>query len=49
MATKHKLRAHQAKKLAQICNYLKKNRSRMRYDEYLAAGCGVSPTCQERA
>lgn len=42
MATKHKFRGHQAKKLDRICNYLEKNRSRMRYDEYLAAGYPIA-------
>ncbi len=42
MATKHKLRGHEAKKLARICNYLEKNRSRMGYDEYLAAGYPIA-------
>lgn len=42
MGTKHKLRGHKAKKLARICNYLEKNRSRMCYDEYLAAGYPIA-------
>jgi hypothetical protein len=42
MGTKHKLRGHKAKKLARICNYLEKNRSRMCYDAYLAAGYPIA-------
>lgn len=42
MATKHKLRGPRAKKLARICNYLVKNRSRMCYDDYLAAGYPIA-------
>ncbi len=42
MGTKHKLRGHKAKKLARICNYLEKNRSRMCYHDYLAAGYPIA-------
>lgn len=42
MATKRNLSAAKRKKLAQICNYLQRNRDRMRYDEYLAAGFPIA-------
>jgi hypothetical protein len=42
MGTKRKLRGNRLKKLRQICNYLEKNRDRMRYDEYLAAGYPIA-------
>ncbi|MGB2984639.1 MAG: ISKra4 family transposase [Phycisphaerae bacterium] len=42
MGTKGRLRGPKAKKLRQICNYLEKNRSRMCYDEYLAAGYPIA-------
>jgi len=42
MGTKRRLRSHKSKKLHQICNYLEKNRSRMRYDKYLAAGYPIA-------
>ena len=42
MGTKHKLRGNRLKKLRQICNYLEKNRDRMRYDEYLSAGYPIA-------
>ena len=36
------LRGGPAKELATICNYLEKNRERMRYDEYLAQGYPIA-------
>jgi len=42
MATKRGLPAKQRKKLTQICNYLNRNRHRMRYDEYLRAGYPIA-------
>ena len=42
MGTKHKLRGTKARTLHQICSYLEKNRDRMRYDEYLAAGYPIA-------
>jgi hypothetical protein len=42
MATKRGLPAKKRKKLAQICNYLNRNRQRMRYDEYLKAGYPIA-------
>ena len=38
MATKHGLSGSKKKTIRQVCAYLEKNRTRMRYDEYLAAG-----------
>jgi hypothetical protein len=42
MATKRGLSAAKQKKLTRICNYFHRNRSRMRYDEYLAAGYPIA-------
>jgi len=42
MGTKRKLRGQKSKRLGQICNYLEKNRERMRYDEYLASGYPIA-------
>jgi hypothetical protein len=42
MGTKRKLRGNKLKKLRQICNYLEKNRDRMCYDKYLAAGYPIA-------
>ena len=42
MGTKHGLRGHRLAKLTTICNYLRKNLGRMRYDEYLAAGYPIA-------
>jgi len=42
MATKRGLPAKKRKKLTQICNYLNRNRHRMRYDEYLTAGYPIA-------
>jgi len=42
MATKRGLPATKRKKLTQICNYLNRNRHRMRYDEYLTAGYPIA-------
>jgi hypothetical protein len=40
--TKQKLRGSQLKSLRRICAYLEKNRDRMRYDQYLAAGYPIA-------
>ncbi len=42
MATKRGLPANKRKKLTQICNYLNRNRHRMRYDEHLNAGYPIA-------
>jgi len=42
MATKQGLRGDRLKRLEAICGYLEKNKSRMRYDEYLAAGYPIA-------
>ena len=42
MGTKHGLRGQRLAKLTTICNYLRKNLARMRYDEYLAAGYPIA-------
>ena len=42
MATKRGLSKSKQKKLAQVCNYFHRNRDRMRYDEYLAAGFPIA-------
>jgi hypothetical protein len=42
MATKQNLSANRKKTIAQICAYLKKNRERMLYDEYLAQGYPIA-------
>jgi hypothetical protein len=42
MGTKHGLKGARKKSLAQLCAYLEKNRGRMRYDEYLAAGYPIA-------
>ncbi len=42
MGTKHGLRSRRLAKLTKICNYLRKNLGRMRYDEYLAAGYPIA-------
>jgi hypothetical protein len=42
MATKHGLSGSKKKTITQVCAYLEKNRSRMRYDEYLAAGYPIA-------
>ena len=42
MATKRGLSAAKQKKLTRICNYFHRNRHRMRYDEYLAAGYPIA-------
>ena len=42
MATKRGLPAKKRKKLTRICNYLHRNRRRMRYDEYLNAGYPIA-------
>jgi hypothetical protein len=42
MGTKQGLRGHRLRRLGQVCAYLEKNRERMRYDEYLAAGYPIA-------
>ena len=42
MVTKRGLSQSKKKKLAQVCNYFHRNRDRMRYDEYLAAGFPIA-------
>jgi hypothetical protein len=42
MGTKRKLTSTKKKTLGEICGYLKKNMTRMRYDEYLAAGYPIA-------
>jgi hypothetical protein len=42
MATKHGLSGSKRKTITQVCAYLEKNRPRMRYDEYLAAGYPIA-------
>lgn len=42
MATKRGLSAAKRKTLTRICNYFHRNRDRMRYDEYLAAGYPIA-------
>jgi hypothetical protein len=42
MGTAHGLTGSRKKALAQLCGYLEKNRGRMRYDEYLAAGYPIA-------
>jgi hypothetical protein len=42
MVTKRGLTGSKKKTITQICNYLKKNQQRMRYDEYLAAGYPIA-------
>ncbi len=42
MATKRGLPAKKREKLTKICNYLNRNRHRMRYDEYLQAGYPIA-------
>ncbi len=42
MATKRSLRGAKLQKLQTLCKYLQKNLSRMRYDEYLAAGYPIA-------
>ena len=42
MGTTHKLRGKKRTGLETICGYLEKNRHRMRYDEYLAAGYPIA-------
>ena len=42
MATKRKLSTAKQKRLNKICNYLHRNRDRMRYDEYLTAGFPIA-------
>jgi hypothetical protein len=42
MATKRGLSAQKRTKLTTICNYLHRNRQRMRYDEYLASGYPIA-------
>jgi hypothetical protein len=42
MGTKHALTGSKKRRLAEVCGYLEKNRGRMRYDEYLAAGYPIA-------
>lgn len=49
MATKHDLKGNKKKTITQVCNYLEKNRERMRYDEYLAAGYPIASGAIEGA
>lgn len=42
MGTDHGLTGAKRKTLTRICGYLQKNRDRMRYDEYLAAGYPIA-------
>lgn len=42
MGTEHGLTGSRKQALARICGYLEKNRERMRYDEYLAAGYPIA-------
>ena len=42
LAKEHKLNSVKKKTLARICSYLRKNRQRMRYDEYLAKGYPIA-------
>jgi hypothetical protein len=42
MATKHGLSGSKKKTISQVCGYFEKNRERMRYDEYLAAGYPIA-------
>ena len=42
MGTKRLLKGKRREKLDKLCNYLQKNQSRMRYDEYLAAGYPIA-------
>jgi hypothetical protein len=42
MATKRGVSGSKKKTITQICSYLKNNRGRMRYDEYLAAGYPIA-------
>ncbi len=42
MGTKRGLKGKRRERLDKVCNYLQKNESRMRYDEYLAAGYPIA-------
>ncbi|MDJ0892637.1 MAG: ISKra4 family transposase [Gammaproteobacteria bacterium] len=42
MGTKRGLKGKRRERLDKLCNYLQKNSSRMRYDEYLAAGYPIA-------
>ncbi len=42
MGTKRGLKGKRRERLDKLCNYLQKNQSRMRYDEYLAAGYPIA-------
>ena len=42
MATKRRLNAASKRTIAQICGYFEKNRDKMRYDQYLAAGYPIA-------
>ena len=49
MATKHGLSGSKKKTIEKICAYLENNRTRMRYDEYLAAGYPIASGAIEGA
>ncbi len=42
MGTKRRLKGKRRERLDKVCNYLQKNQSRMRYDQYLAAGYPIA-------
>ena len=42
MATKRSLSKAKQQKIEQVCKYFHRNRDRMRYDEYLAAGFPIA-------
>lgn len=47
MATKHQLKGKQKKTIKQVTGYFYYNRSRMRYDEYLAKGYPIGSGAAE--
>jgi hypothetical protein len=49
IVTKRKLKGRKREKLNDVANYLYTNRSRMRYDEYLAKGLTIASGCVEGA
>lgn len=49
MGTKRQLRGAKKKALAKVCAYLENNRTRMRYDEYLAKGYPIASGAIEGA
>ena len=42
MLTRRQLRGEPRKQLQGICNYLATHAARMRYDDYLSAGCPIA-------